>query len=221
MQVIHEVSRRRPRLLVGAHQGALLVLLCALPLVVEAALRARVSTEAELVAARNTWGAVEGFVGIEPFLQSQYLDMNLLGQALPEAFVAQRKLKPAVVVAPSGGHRKLVEFWDSESPAWQSRWLSVTRWRRLTRSVSRTRVCRTAGSVGARRSSIVVVPASFHCISSVQPATPRRQTCYVPRARRWRCPGIPRVWGARTRGMRARGLIGLQGMRGSLNSASP
>ena len=43
--LVREVCRRRPRMLVGAQQGALIVLLSSLPLVVEAALRGRVSTE--------------------------------------------------------------------------------------------------------------------------------------------------------------------------------
>ena len=37
-----------------------------LPSVVEAALRGRVSTELDLVEARITWCALEGFIGVEP-----------------------------------------------------------------------------------------------------------------------------------------------------------
>ncbi|OLP90000.1 hypothetical protein AK812_SmicGene28500 [Symbiodinium microadriaticum] len=44
MTMIREVCRRKPRLLVGAHQGALIVLMCSLPFVVVEALRQRVST---------------------------------------------------------------------------------------------------------------------------------------------------------------------------------
>ena len=42
MTMIREVCRRKPRLLVGARQGALIVLMCSLPFVVEVALRQRV-----------------------------------------------------------------------------------------------------------------------------------------------------------------------------------
>ena len=62
--LVREVCGRRPRLLIGAQQGALIVLMASLPLVVEAALRGRVSTEVELVEARNTWCALEGYLGI-------------------------------------------------------------------------------------------------------------------------------------------------------------
>ena len=86
--------------------------MCSLPFVVEAALRQRVSTESELIEARNTWGAIEGFVSIEPFSQAQYLDCNVLGQAVPEAFAPQRKFRPSVLVAPASAHKKTVAFWD-------------------------------------------------------------------------------------------------------------
>ena len=104
--MIREVCRPKPRLLVGAHQGALMVLMCSLPFVVEVALRQHVSTETELIEARNTWGAIEGFVSIEPFSQAQYLDCNVLAEALPEASA------PQCLVAPASAHKKTVAFWD-------------------------------------------------------------------------------------------------------------
>ena len=36
----------------------------------------------------------------------------MLGQAVPEAFAPQRKLRPSVLVAPASAHKKTIAFWD-------------------------------------------------------------------------------------------------------------
>ena len=74
MSVVRAVSRFRPRLIVGSQQGGMVALLCSLPLVLELALRERVATATELQEAFCTWPAVEGFIGIEPFIQGPYND---------------------------------------------------------------------------------------------------------------------------------------------------
>ena len=99
-------------MLVGAQQGGLIVLLSSLPLVVEAALCGRVFAEVELADARNTWVAIEGFVGIEPSIQGTYTDVAFLCQAVPEAFEPQRKLRPGVLVASTQGQQRSVTFWN-------------------------------------------------------------------------------------------------------------
>ena len=91
-------------MLVGAQQGALIVLLSSLPLVVEAALRGRVSTEVELTDARNTWVAVEGFIGVEPAVQGTYTDVAFLCQAVrPEGIRAAAQTAARSLGGPNAG----------------------------------------------------------------------------------------------------------------------
>ena len=104
--------RRRPSLLVGAQQGALIVLMASLPLVVEAALRGRVSTEVEQEHVESPRGVCR-----EPSIQELYTDCAFLAQAVPDTFEPQRKLRAAILVAvaPVQGQQRAVSFWNGLS----------------------------------------------------------------------------------------------------------
>ncbi|CAE7414821.1 pol, partial [Symbiodinium microadriaticum] len=73
--------------------------------------RARVH-RVELTDARNTWVAIEGFIGGEPSIQGTYTDVAFLCQAVPDTFEPQRKLRPGVLVAPTQGQQRAVSFWN-------------------------------------------------------------------------------------------------------------
>eukprot|EP00969_Alexandrium_andersonii_P120260 5316659-Alexandrium_andersonii.AAC.1 len=57
------VVRRRPRFILGIGQGALIAVLLATPLVVEAACRARIVTGDEMRAMRQAWAGVVACLG--------------------------------------------------------------------------------------------------------------------------------------------------------------
>eukprot|EP00969_Alexandrium_andersonii_P293793 12984548-Alexandrium_andersonii.AAC.1 len=57
------VVRHRPRFVFGIGQGAPIAVLLAMPLVVEAACRARIATSDEMRAMRQAWAGVAGCLG--------------------------------------------------------------------------------------------------------------------------------------------------------------
>ena len=48
-------------------------------------------------------------------IQGSYTDCAFLAQAVPEAFEPQRKLRPAVLIAPVQGQQRAVSFWNGLS----------------------------------------------------------------------------------------------------------
>eukprot|EP00969_Alexandrium_andersonii_P008903 389562-Alexandrium_andersonii.AAC.1 len=65
------VVRRRPQFIFGVGQGALTAVLLAMPLVVEAACRARIVASKEKRAMRQAWAGVMGCLGVDPVATAQ------------------------------------------------------------------------------------------------------------------------------------------------------
>eukprot|EP00969_Alexandrium_andersonii_P227366 10040975-Alexandrium_andersonii.AAC.1 len=59
------VVRHRPRFIFGVGQGALIAVLLAMPLVVEAACRARIVASKEMRPMREAWAGVVGRLGVD------------------------------------------------------------------------------------------------------------------------------------------------------------
>ena len=102
--VATDVGSKRPRLIIGVGQGALIALCCSRPLVVEAARRARCLVSEEMQRVRAAWSGLVAIFCISPEIlpQKTYTDAEFLLQAVPEfAFEQPQGLVVQVTTDPS------------------------------------------------------------------------------------------------------------------------
>ena len=101
------VSRWRPDVVMGSGQGALIVGLAGVPLVLEAACRARIVTLAEMKEFRIAWGRIKALIVVNPMIVPQGAGpdgsggrwgLQTLTAALPELLKTQ----------PTGIYREVV-----------------------------------------------------------------------------------------------------------------
>ena len=78
------VARHRPSIIIGHEQGGTIAALSALPLVLEAACRARIVTTSEIGVIRQAWAGVRGIFVISPILLPQRTEFKELVAAIPE-----------------------------------------------------------------------------------------------------------------------------------------
>ena len=84
--------------MMGDGQGASIVAVAAMPLVLESACRARVVTPDEMKSFRKAWSRVKALVSINPSIMSLNSEIDLVRRALPEF----------VKVQPSGVYREVL-----------------------------------------------------------------------------------------------------------------
>ena len=77
------VVRFQARIILGVGQGAVIAGLLSLPLVSEAACRARIVTSEEMRAFRQAWSQVSGILIVDPVLMPSRSENLELRQALP------------------------------------------------------------------------------------------------------------------------------------------
>ncbi len=98
VQVLGAVVRYRPRIIIGAEQGALIAALCARPLVIEVACRTRIVTSFEMASIRSAWAGVVAAIAVDPLLLPQKSEMNDIRAAVPEAgFEQPWGIRPVMV----------------------------------------------------------------------------------------------------------------------------
>ena len=83
------VIRHRPRFILGIGQGGLISALLAMPLVVEAACRARIVTSDEMRAMRQSWAGVVACLAVDPVALPARSDVAELRTAVPELLMTQ------------------------------------------------------------------------------------------------------------------------------------
>ena len=83
------VIRHRPRFILGIGQGGLISALLAMPLVVEAACRARIVLSDEMRALRQCWAGVVGCLAVDPVALPARSDVVELRAAVPELLMTQ------------------------------------------------------------------------------------------------------------------------------------
>jgi hypothetical protein len=88
--MLQHATRWKPDMIVGYGQGGLLVALAALPLVVEAACRTRVTPLEVMREYRETWALVRAAVAICPSVVPQRTELDMLWKAVPEAATSAR-----------------------------------------------------------------------------------------------------------------------------------
>ena len=82
--VLGYVVKYQARLIMGEGQGALIAALMSLPLVQEAACRARIVTSEEMRAFRDAWARVAGILVIDPAVMPSRSDSKEVREAVPE-----------------------------------------------------------------------------------------------------------------------------------------
>ena len=92
--MLQHATRWKPDLIDGYGQGGLLPALAALPLVVEAACRTRVTPLEVMREYRETWAVMRGVVAICPLIMPQHTNMKMLRKAVPEALRLQPSTMP-------------------------------------------------------------------------------------------------------------------------------
>jgi hypothetical protein len=107
VSVLHACAKHRPAAIVGAEQGGILALMCSKPLVLEAALRARIVTSHEMVEIRKAWVGVVGVFGINPIVLAQRSKMEEVLEALPELIMPQPQGIMRVALFQPGSSRSL------------------------------------------------------------------------------------------------------------------
>ena len=75
--------------MVGVGQGALVALMCARPLVIEAAARARLLVASEMFRIRSAWGSLVALVCISPMILPQRSLFEDVIAAVPEFLFEQ------------------------------------------------------------------------------------------------------------------------------------
>ena len=101
VQALAGVIRQQARVLLGCGQGAVVAALMGLPLVVEAACRARIVADRELGDIRRAWAGVEWIVCVDPLVLPQRSNIDELLDAIPEVSQLQpRGILRSVVVTP-------------------------------------------------------------------------------------------------------------------------
>ena len=98
--VVHalgEIVKQQARVVVGVGQGGLVCILLGLPLVVEAACRARIVTDRELLDFRRAWSGVVGLIASDPIMLQQRPLWPELQAAIPELTMIQPCGVPRIV----------------------------------------------------------------------------------------------------------------------------
>ena len=96
--MLQHATRWKPDLIVGYGQGGLLAALAALPLVVEAACRTRVTPMEVMREYRETWAVIRGVVAICPLIMPQRTSKEMLCKAVPEALRLQPSTMPREIM---------------------------------------------------------------------------------------------------------------------------
>ena len=104
--IVNDIAQKQPQVLVGVGQGALLGMMCARPLVVEAACRARTLQAYEMQRIRSAWCALTTVICISPCVTPSRTEYDLVIQGVAEfafsqpiglqVIVAQESVKPLV-----------------------------------------------------------------------------------------------------------------------------
>ena len=105
VQALSFIARQRSRLIVGLGQGALIAALLGLPLVVEAACRARITTDRELLDIRRSWAGVSGALAYDPVMLPQRSEWEEIVLAVPEIAMIQPRGFRRLVIASEGYSR--------------------------------------------------------------------------------------------------------------------
>lgn len=100
-----EVAAKRLQVLLGVGQGALIAHLCTRPLLVEAALRARALTSAQVKMTRTAWSRLVACFSMSPLITTGTSDASLLKEAVPECF-GEQPCGLLVIVATQSHNRK-------------------------------------------------------------------------------------------------------------------
>ena len=96
--MLRAVAKYRPKFLVGYEQGGVVLALAAMPLVMEAACRARIVTPDEMKQYRLAWANVSALIIVNPLIMPQSTKLSELRSAVPELVLTQ----------PRGVHRQVV-----------------------------------------------------------------------------------------------------------------
>ena len=83
--------------MLGVGQGGVISILLGLPLVVEAACRARIVTDRELLDIRRAWSGVEALIASDPMIMPQRTNWSELQAAIPELTMIQPRGVPRLV----------------------------------------------------------------------------------------------------------------------------
>ena len=105
--MLQHATRWKPDLIVGYGQGGLLAALAALPLVVEAACRTRVTPLEVMREYRETWAVMRGVVAICPVIMPQRTSIEMLCNAVPEALRLQPSTMPREIVMTKSYQHKI------------------------------------------------------------------------------------------------------------------
>ena len=87
--VMSLVVRHRPRFILGIGQGGLVAALLSMPLVVEAACRARIVTSDEMCAMSQAWSGDTACLSVDPVILPARSDVTELRRAIPELLLTQ------------------------------------------------------------------------------------------------------------------------------------
>ena len=98
--------RQRARVVLGVGQGGLICILLGLPLVVEAACRARIVADRELLDIRRAWSGITALVVSDPIMLPQRSSWPELQAAIPELTMIQPRGVPRIVFASDAFLRK-------------------------------------------------------------------------------------------------------------------
>ena len=96
--MLQHIARWKPDMIVGLGQGGLIAALASLPLVVEAACRARVTSMESMREYRESWSRVRAIVVINPLVIPQRSDIDFVKKALPEASRLQPATGPREII---------------------------------------------------------------------------------------------------------------------------